>query len=99
VAAYTRRKDDKPSWEKVARNFLLVCAVVVNIAGLIVVAGRHFVVWETVQTNARNVAIIEVRLDKAESKLDGRRVEIDTNKEEIKRLRDRLDRYRHGVRK
>lgn len=86
----SRRKDDQPSWKKVAHNVVLVGAVITTIAGWVVVAGRHFVIWETVRRDARNIAALSIRVDKAESKLDRRRVELDTAKEEIKTLRIRV---------
>lgn len=85
-----RRKDDKATWQKVAHNLVLVGSALAAVVVGFRFVGRYYLEQQTIESNTKNIKIIEQRLREAESKIDRRRFEIDNNTEEIKSLRQRV---------
>ena len=90
-----RRSTDKPTWQKVSHNVILVgSAIAALLMGFRVVGGYYIeqeklkVMERTLDSLARNVEIVGKRLDAAERELDKRGPRILDNEREIDRLRN-----------
>jgi hypothetical protein len=84
-----RRKDDKPTWQKILGNIVLIGSTVSAIAWGWSIAGRYAVLSKTIDANAKVTTTNSHRLRDIEQELANRGPRIQDNKEEIDRLRGR----------
>jgi len=96
VVQQTRRKTDGVTWQKISHNIGVVGSALAAILVGFGLIGTYYINDKTIETNAKNLAIIAERLDEAESELDKREVRIGHNEEEIKDLRKRVRRLERG---